>query len=153
MLISFAPGENPSSETLKAIEERVVSAIGFKEHQRISAVHHDTDNLHIHVAINKINPKTFNMIEPYRAYKVFAEVASIPILEIEYGLEITNHQSRKGRSENMADDMEQHSGIESLINWMKRHCKVQIESANSWTEVHKILAEHGLMVRINKRRD
>ncbi len=146
MLISFAPGENPSEEALKAIEERVVSSIGFKEHQRISAVHHDTDNLHIHVAINKIHPKTFNMLEPYRAYKTFAEVATT--LEIEFGLQITNHQTRKQHSENLADDMEQHSGIESLINWMKRHCKDHIDSAKSWKEVHKILAQHGLRVRV-----
>jgi len=146
MLISFAPGENLSEQSLRDIEERVASSIGFKEHQRISVVHHDTDNLHIHVAINKIHPQTFNMIEPYRAYKTFAEVASS--LEIELDLQITNHQTRKNRSENLADDMEHHSGIESLINWMKRHCKEKIEAANSWMEIHGILAEHGLMVRI-----
>ncbi|HEN5563158.1 TPA: relaxase/mobilization nuclease domain-containing protein [Legionella pneumophila] len=145
MLISFAPGENPSPQVLREIEDRVASSIGFKEHQRISVVHHDTDNLHIHVAINKIHPQTFNMIEPYRAYKIFADVASQ--LEIELGLQITNHQTRKNRSQNLADDMERHSGIESLINWMKRHCKEKIEAARSWKEIHSILAEHGLMIR------
>jgi hypothetical protein len=144
MLISFAPGENPSGRALREIEERVVSSIGFKEHQRISVVHHDTDNLHIHVAINKIHPKTINMIEPYRAYKIFADIASK--LEIELGLKITNHQTRKNRSENLACDMEHHSGIESLINWMKLNCNEKIEAANSWMEVHSILAEHGLMM-------
>ncbi|WP_133128627.1 TraI/MobA(P) family conjugative relaxase [Legionella nagasakiensis] len=146
LLISFAPGENPAEELLKAIEDRVVSSIGFKEHQRISAIHHDTDNLHIHVAVNKIHPNSFNMIEPYRAYRAFAEVAST--LEIELGLEITNHQTRKSRSENLADDMEQHSGIESLINWMKRHCWENLESAENWDEFHKILALHDLEVRV-----
>ncbi|HAU1368073.1 TPA: relaxase/mobilization nuclease domain-containing protein [Legionella pneumophila] len=146
MLISFAPGENPSPQVLREIEDRVALSIGFKEHQRISVVHHDTDNLHIHVAINKIHPQTFNMIEPYRAYKTFAQVASQ--LEIELGLQITNHQTRKNRSENLADDMEHHSGIESLINWMKRHCKEKIEAARSWKEIHSILAEHGLMIRV-----
>ncbi|HGK7612055.1 TPA: relaxase/mobilization nuclease domain-containing protein [Legionella pneumophila] len=146
MLISFAPGENPSNEVLKAIEERIISSIGFKDHQRISTIHHDTDNLHIHVAINKIHPKTFNMIEPYRAYRAFADVASK--LEIEYGLEITNHRTRKSRSENLADDMEQHSGIESLINWIKRNCLEQINQANHWNEVHKILSLHGLEIHI-----
>lgn len=146
MLISFAPGENPSDKALRKIEESVTSSIGLKEHQRISVVHHDTDNLHIHIAINKIHPKTFNMIEPYRAYKTFAEIASQ--LETELGLKITNHQTRKSRSENLADDMEHHSGIESLINWMKLHCKEKIEAANSWMEIHSVLAEHGLMMRI-----
>ncbi|KTD02738.1 TraI/MobA(P) family conjugative relaxase [Fluoribacter gormanii] len=146
VLISFAPGENPSDNVLREIEESVTSSIGFKEHQRISVVHHDTDNLHIHLAINKIHPRTFNMIEPFRAYKTFAEIASK--LEIELGLKITNHQTRKTRSENLADDMEHHSGIESLINWMKRHCKEKIEAANSWKAIHGILAEHGLMMRV-----
>ncbi len=44
MLISFAPGENPSPQVLRKIEDRVALSIGFKEHQRISVVHHDTDN-------------------------------------------------------------------------------------------------------------
>ncbi|HEO1393706.1 TPA: TraI/MobA(P) family conjugative relaxase [Legionella pneumophila] len=146
MLISFAPGENPSSQALQEIEDRVASSIGFKEHQRISVVHHDTDNLHIHVAINKIHPQTFNMIEPYRAYKTFSEVASK--LEIELGLQITNHQTRKNRSENFADDMELHSGIESLINWMKRNCKAQIEAAQNWSDLHKALAKHHMRILI-----
>ncbi|KTD64479.1 TraI/MobA(P) family conjugative relaxase [Legionella spiritensis] len=145
-LISFAPGENPSEEILKAIEDRVVSSIGFKEHQRISAIHHDTDNLHIHVAINKIHPKSFTMIEPYRAYRAFAEAATT--LEIEYGLEITNHRTRKSRAENLADDMEHHAGIESLINWMKRNCRENLDSAENWDEFHKILAVHDLEIRV-----
>ncbi len=145
VLISFAPGEVVSDNLLNVIEDRIISAIGFKEHQRISTVHHDTDNLHIHVAINKIHPETLNMIEPYRAYKTFAEVATQ--LEVEFGLKVTNHHSRKGYSENLADDMEQHSGIESLINWMKRHCKEQIEAAKSWAELHQILAAHGLSIK------
>jgi hypothetical protein len=86
------------------------------------------------------------MIEPYRAYRAFAEVAST--LEMEYDLEITNHQTRKSRSENLADDMEQHSGIESLINWMKRHCWENLDAAENWDEFHKILTVHDLEIRI-----
>ena len=44
--------------------------------------------------------------------------------------------------------MEHHSGIESLINWMKLHCKEKIDATNSWMEIHSILAEHSLMVRV-----
>lgn len=146
MVISFAPGENPSSDALWEIEERVVSSIGLKEHQRISIVHHDTDNLHIHVAINKIHPKNCTMIEPFRAYKTFAEIAGR--IEMEFNLEQTNHLTRKSRSENRADNMEHHLGIESLINWIKRHCNEQIMMANNWLEIHSLLAEHGLSMKI-----
>ncbi len=31
--------------------------MGYADHQRVSAVHYDTDNVHIHIAINKIHPQ------------------------------------------------------------------------------------------------
>jgi len=57
LLVSFRPDEKPSTEVLKAIEAKLCEGLGFGEHQRISAVHTDTDNLHIHIAINKIHPE------------------------------------------------------------------------------------------------
>ena len=56
LLVSFASGEHPSASVLRAIESRLCEALGFGEHQRVSAVHHDTDHLHIHIAINKVHP-------------------------------------------------------------------------------------------------
>ena len=65
LVISFAPGEDVSSEKLAKIEERFCEKIGFKEHQRISVLHRDTDNLHVRVAINKIHPVKLTLHEPY----------------------------------------------------------------------------------------
>ncbi|WP_440310419.1 relaxase/mobilization nuclease domain-containing protein, partial [Klebsiella pneumoniae] len=69
LLISLAPGEQPSSEVLRDIEDRVCSAIGYQDHQRVSAVHNDTDCLHIHIAINKIHTERHTLHEPYRHFK------------------------------------------------------------------------------------
>lgn len=146
LLISFAKGESPEPEVLRAIEERVVASVGFSEHQRISAVHHDTDNLHIHIAINKIHPVHFTMIEPYQAYKKFSLVAEQ--LEADFSLIKTNHQCKKSRAENRADDMEHHAGIESLINWVKRNCLEQLKQCHNWPSFHNTLAEHGLTMRL-----
>jgi hypothetical protein len=59
------------------IEERFCNALGYAEHQRISVVHHDTDNVHIHVAINKIHPTTFTIHAPIRDYKTLRICSSI----------------------------------------------------------------------------
>src|ERR1700674_3977621 len=83
LLLSFAPGEVVAPEALREIEARVCAALGFAEHQRISAVHHDTDALHIHVAINKIHPDRLTLHEPYRDYKTLAEISAK--LEIGHG--------------------------------------------------------------------
>lgn len=145
VVISFAPGEEPPSKTLKIIEQRVIDSIGLSDHQRISVVHHDTDNLHIHLAINKIHPKTYKMVEPYHAYKKFAEVATK--LEKEFNLVQTNHIPKHQRSENLAQNMEHHSGIESLISWMKSNCLSQLKVAKSWQEFNQVLSDNGLTIK------
>ena len=145
LLISFAPGEQPSAEIMQDIESRICSAIGFGEHQRISAVHHDTDNLHIHIAINKIHPERHTIHEPYRAYQAMGDMAAK--LEREHNLQLTNHTGRKRGSENRADDMEQHAGIESLLGWIKRECVDQITQSQSWHELHEVMRHNGLELK------
>ena len=142
LIISFRPGEHPSQATLKAVEEKICAGIGFSEHQRISVVHTDTDNLHIHVAINKIHPVKGTMFEPYQAYKKFAELCMQ--LEDEYGLEKDNHTPRRSLSEGKVQDMEKHSGIESLVTWIRRECLSEIQAAESWEALHRVMGENGL---------
>lgn len=142
LLISFAPGEQPSADILRDVEDRICASIGFGEHQRISAVHNDTDNLHIHIAINKIHPERHTIHEPYRAYKTMGDMASI--LEREHGLHLTNHTAKKSGSENRADDMEQHAGVESLLGWIKKECAAQLTQATTWNELHAVMRSNGL---------
>jgi len=59
LVYSFPPGERPPLDVLHAIEDELCAAIGYADHQRISAVHIDTDHLHVHVAINKVHPPAF----------------------------------------------------------------------------------------------
>jgi hypothetical protein len=68
LIISLKDGENPDAQTLRIIEERFCNALGYAEHQRVSVVHHDTDNMHIHVAINKIHPRTLTLHDPIRDF-------------------------------------------------------------------------------------
>ncbi|MEB6957238.1 relaxase/mobilization nuclease domain-containing protein [Escherichia coli] len=145
LVISFRPGEKPSEDVLNAIEESICQSLGFGDHQRLSAVHHDTDNLHIHVAINKINPDTLTIHNPYNDYRVLAE--SCAYLEKKYGLEVDNHMPTRSASENRAKDMERHSGIQSLLSWVKAECAEQLLNANSWQELHQAMRQNGLELR------
>ena len=68
LIISLKDGANPDAQTLRMIEERFCNALGYAEHQRVSVVHNETDNVHIHVAINKIHPRTLTLHDPIRDY-------------------------------------------------------------------------------------
>lgn len=142
LIVSFRAGEQPDTDTLWAVEERICAGLGYGEHQRISAVHNDTDNLHIHIAINKIHPARHTMHEPYYPHLALADLCTT--LEREYGLEPDNHQSHQLGAASRAADMERHAGVESLVGWIKRECLEEIKAAQSWTELHQVLRDNGL---------
>lgn len=96
LIISFRAGEQPSPETLKAIEEEICIGLGFKDYQRISAVHRDTDNLHIHIAINKVHPVRHRINNPYQDYKTLAKLCAQ--LEQQYVLEVDNHANQRNHT-------------------------------------------------------
>ncbi len=145
LIISFRPGELPSTETLRAIEARVCHRLGFGEHQRVSVLHHDTNNVHLHLAINKIHPTRYTLHEPYKAYRAFGELCDS--LEEAFHLEQDNHHVRKTGGENRASDMERQAGTESLIGWMQRECLHELRSAHTWSKLHQVLHHHGLAIQ------
>lgn len=114
LVVSFPPGERPPLEVLHAIEDRLCEAIGLSDHQRLSAVHTDTAHLHMHIAINKVHPQTFRMVEPY--YDKARLMTACEVLEVEYDLQRTNHGQTRGhqaeerQNDRNADVYEQAAG-------------------------------------------
>jgi|SRR5687768_250584 len=149
LVFSFPPGEQPSLEVLHKIEDELVAAIGYAEHQRISAVHIDTDHLHVHVAINKVHPKGFQNIEPYFDKKKLMEACER--LELQHGLTRTNHgldgREPKAKLKPKQAQAEAHSGLETLSGHVTREVAPKLKEAKSWKEAHAILAEHGLEIK------
>lgn len=145
LLVSFRPGEAPDAATLQAIEARLAAGLGFGEHQRVSAVHHDTDNVHLHIAINKIHPERRTLHEPFQSYRTLADLCTT--LEREYGLQTDNHVSRRSVAEGRAADMERHAGVESLLGWVRRVCLDDLLGAHSWAQLHQVLSDNGLVLR------
>lgn len=144
LIVSFRAGEQLEAATLRSIEARICEGLGFGEHQRLSVVHHDTDNLHIHLAINKIHPRRHTIHTPYYSQKTLSRLCGE--LEQEFGLEPDNHQARKQAAENRADDMEHQAGIESLLGWIKRECYEEMLAARSWPELHQVMLHNGLVL-------
>ena len=142
LILSFRAGERPDDNVLEALESRICEGLGYGEHQRVSVAHDDTDNFHLHIAINKIHPTRLTIHSPYNDHKTLGKLCAA--LELQYGLERDNHQAVRVGSENRALDMEHHAGVESLLGWIQRECLEQLQAAASWAELHRVLQEHGL---------
>lgn len=148
LVMSFPSGEKPSSEILKKCEEQVIKELGMNDYQRISVVHGDTDNLHVHIVINKIHPKTHNINEPYQSYKKLAQ-ASVECEE-RFGLRRDNHEFVRANVENRIEKIEIHKGEEALCSAI-RTLGSRLSKAQSWKEFHEILSEnkYGVKIRAN----
>ncbi|WP_419756015.1 TraI/MobA(P) family conjugative relaxase [Brevundimonas sp.] len=161
LVVSFREGERPTAEQLRDIEDNLVASIGLSDHQRISAVHDDTDNLHMHIAINKVHPTNFRNVDPHRDYPKL--MAACRELELKHNLQLDNHGLASDQIRNLGQDaastrksdraikMETHSGRQSLAGWIEANAKADILSAvahaPSWEALHKALGQHGLTIR------
>jgi hypothetical protein len=150
LVVSFPAGERPTEEQLIDIENELGAAIGLGSHQRISAVHTDTDHLHIHVAINQIHPQTYNCVEPW--YDKAKLMKACERLEVKHGLQRTYHGKsvESGRMSAGAVAMEQHRGVQSLQSWIRQealpHIGPALEKAQCWQDAHALLARYDLEI-------
>ncbi len=145
LVLSFPEGERLSFKSLNAIEEQFCDALGFGGHQRISVVHDDTNNLHVHIAINKIHPRSLTIHNPYYDYKKVAKLCEQ--IEQEYGLTKVNHETVSDKASRVAQEIEVRTGVESLLGWIKREALTEIKGAENWQNLHEVLKTHGLEIK------
>ena len=82
-------------------------------------VHRDTDNLHLHVAINKVHPTKFTLHEPFNDYHTRAKLCQQ--LEARYGLLSDRSTAKRDvPGQQKAAAMEVIAGVESLIGYVQR---------------------------------
>lgn len=148
LVVSFPEGETPTKEQMEDIEDRLCKEMGYGEHQRISAVHKNTDNIHLHVAINKIHPTRYSIRDPLRDYYIRDKVCRE--LELKHGLTIDNGIGQ-GQGVGLAFDAAAHHGQPSFIGWVQKNVRDQLlhvqEHGRGWQDFHAVLGEYGLHIR------
>lgn len=113
LVVSFREDENPSIKLMKKIEDEITKALGMQNHQRLSVVHSNTNNLHMHIAINKIDPVTNKVKNPYNDVKILQETAIK--LERKYNLKKDNHMPNFQKQSKKYD----HNYTLSFEGWIK----------------------------------
>ena len=58
-ILTWPEHEYPSPDAIFDAAEHAIKTLKLAEHQYVLAVHIDTDNIHCHIAVNRIHPKTF----------------------------------------------------------------------------------------------
>ncbi|KAA0178789.1 relaxase/mobilization nuclease domain-containing protein [Cupriavidus gilardii] len=170
-ILSWPEHERPRTEDIFAAARDTLAALGMAEHQYIIAIHANTDNLHAHIEVNRVHPRTFKAADNFRDYVVLHRAAREA--EIKYGwhhdngifqvVEVNGKKQIVRNDEYVDPDFaptrpgavaaEVWNGEESLETWCKREPATDLkrvlkdDATSSWQDIHRVLAQHGLELR------
>ena len=162
-ILSWRSHESPTNEQVDEAVNIALKELNLENCQAVWGLQSDTDNLHVHVAVNRISPETFKAIKPAGGYSKKALEKAARKIEIAQGWEIENtgryevnssgeilykKNFSKPEISQTARDVEAHTGFESIERIAKREIAPILEQAVSWQELHKNLAEHGFTLKI-----
>ncbi|MBQ7262095.1 MAG: relaxase/mobilization nuclease domain-containing protein [Synergistaceae bacterium] len=156
-ILSWREREVPTKEQADAAAKIALAELDLQECQALWALQGDTENLHLHVAVNRIHPETFRAIQPAGNWTKKALERAARKIERAQGWEIERSgrydvddegnifertERREPEVSQKARDIEAHTGAESLERMAKREVGAILEDAPSWEELHAQLAEH-----------
>ena len=168
-LVSLKKGERLPNEAMFDIARHTMKGLGFEGHQYAAAIHADTDNLHVHVAVNRVHPETYKAVYPDRDH--YKGARAMREIELRYGLghdkgafavferdgetvidwASKDTRNTKEKAPTKARDMEVH-GRESLFSYARGEPRAAIVEALkspslSWGELHQVMGRYGLELR------
>lgn len=81
-IISWREGEHPTPANVEELVDEFLNAMDMVSHQAVYAVHHNTHNRHLHIALGRISPLTLQPVFPNGGFD--HEVAHQVIARIEH---------------------------------------------------------------------
>ncbi|MEB7830301.1 relaxase/mobilization nuclease domain-containing protein [Klebsiella quasipneumoniae] len=159
-ILSWQEDENPDPDVIFSCVADTQKALGLEGHQYVAAIHRDTDNVHVHIATNRIRPRTFKAATLSFSKERLQRCCRQ--LELKHGFRHDNgswkvdekgHVVRakkrmKGLPEGAAR-LEHFADTESLTTYARQHCFERIDRLLSgpyfsWGAAHEILCAAGL---------
>ncbi|ENV52056.1 hypothetical protein L292_0558 [Acinetobacter junii CIP 107470 = MTCC 11364] len=164
VIISWQSHEDPSDDVMFESAQHAIKALGMDGHQYLAAIHRDTDNAHLHLAVNRVHPDTFNAVYPHRDY--YKLDYAMRELEIKYGFNHDNgpysvydvdgkkivdwtnksKPKKKSKKPQKASDMEAHTDYESFYSYLSEYVRPELaellKHKTNWQDLHRFLAKY-----------
>ena len=160
-IMSWREGEQPTSAQADQAARMFLDEMGLADHQAIYGLHRDTENWHLHLAVNRVHPETEKLATVNNGFD--HEVAHRAIARIEHaqgwqredrGLFRVQEDGRVERERPReeqerkpsvrARDFEERVGARSAERVAIEDGAPAIRAARSWREMHQALAEQGM---------
>ena len=156
LVVSFQEDERPSPEQLRDITHELLKSIDMEHLQRVCVTHIDTNNYHLHIAVNRIDPDTHKRADPYQDMPKLQKKSAE--LEEKYNLKRDNHipnwqqQDTEKNINSKAADIKSHTGITNLTDWIRDNALLDIKAVLSYKntsleQLHTTLAKYNLELK------
>ncbi|MDR0411546.1 MAG: relaxase/mobilization nuclease domain-containing protein [Treponema sp.] len=159
-ILSWREHEIPTREQTDEAVEIVLKELSLEECLTHYALHRNTENLHLHVCVNRIDPETYKARDPAHGWTKKALEKAARKIEIAQGWEIERsgryivtesgeilekpREDEKIKLSQTARDIEAHTGEKSAERIGQEVAAPIIRNAQSWEELHSCLAEQGI---------
>jgi hypothetical protein len=154
-LLSWKEGEQPTHTQCKDAVEILKRNLGMNgSHLAVYALHRNTENYHLHVVLNRVDPVTVRVTDKGwcidKAHKAIAEIVSFQGWEAESNAryiagnncEVTRaYKEREPQIRSKAQDYENATGEKSSARIATETAAPILRDAQSWAQVHEALAQ------------
>jgi hypothetical protein len=160
-IMSWREGEQPTAAQADAAVAMFLDEMGLARHQAIYALHRDTHNWHLHLAVNRVDPESEKVVTVNNRFD--HEIAHRAIARIEQRqgwqredralflvrptgeLERSQSRGQRGRQPSVgARDFEERAGARSDERIALEDAAPIIRKAQRWADLHKALAQNGM---------
>lgn len=158
-VMSWREGEQPTPEQVEEAVSIFLSEMGLAGHQAMYALHQNTDNIHLHMAVSRVHPETEKVIKVNRGFDYEPAHRAIARIEhrqgwqsepnalfrvLEDGQVVKADREKKAKEPaRKARDMEARTGERSGQRIAAEELAEIIKASASWAELHAKLAERG----------
>lgn len=159
-MVSWKQDEKPSREQVEQAIDVLMEELELKDHQVIYALHQDTNNIHLHLAVNRVHPDTLKVIKSGGGFDIDIAKRAIAKIEDLQGWQREEHgryQVIEGQTKRIqyppkpTKDPGQRAQLIEINQGIKSAERIAIETgadliraAHDWDDLHDSLADRGM---------
>ena len=161
IVFSWQESEIPTDENIEQLIDVLLEQTKMKDHQIVYALHKDTDNLHLHVMINRVNPLTGKAKHFEWKLNEILKVCAVIEHEQNWKTETnavyrildgkmkdmrspSSSESRKKTVNGKVRDTEVRTGEKSALRQAQEQAIPILQSTKDWQNLHERLAKIGM---------
>ena len=159
-VFSWQERELPTRDHVEEVVDVFLERMGLEGHQTVYGLHFDTDNYHLHIAVNRMNEQTRKVVQPHKGFDIEEAHKIIAIIEKRQGWgcqENARYEAmedgtivRKKKTKTVSTpksealDFENATGEKSAQRIVQERGHSIIAEASTWSELHRKLEDQGL---------